>query len=134
MKQRTSGQVLVEFALILPAVILLLLVIVQTAMLFNAQYLATYASFCGCRSAIVHAKTNPLTNITERPDIFAQKAARLVLASSLKLSSQLAGVKGLYMGTEYQVTVTVPVKNIVPGLNLLLPFYPVTATTRFKIE
>ncbi len=130
MKQSSKGQVFIEFALILPVFFLVLFCIVQTAVLFNAQYLVTYSSFCGCRAAIVHA--DPLKK--DLPDIFAKEASRLALASSLNLSSQAAKVDCEYMRTEYRVTVTMFVKNIVPGFNLIAPVFPVQASTRLPIE
>lgn len=130
MRHRSSGQVLVEFALVLPAFVLLLFCIVQTAVLFNAQYLVTYASFYGCRAAIVHA--NPLKG--ELPDEFARKASRLALASNLNLTSQAAKIDCQYMLKEYRVTVTLFVKNRIPGFNLITPVFPVKSSTRLPIE
>lgn len=121
---------MVEFALILPAFVLVLFCIVQTALLFNAQYLVTYASFCGCRAAIVHA--NPQRG--DLPDVFAKKASRIALAGTLNIASQAVKIDCEYMLLEYRVTVTLFVKNIIPGLNLALPVFPVKASTRLPIE
>jgi len=123
------GQVLVEFALIIPIFLLVFLCIVQTAMLFNAQYTANYASFCGARAAVVHAK------FPDKPDVSANIAARLVLnAGSLNPLKQIASVKGEYMLFEYRVTVTIPVRNYIPGYNFIVPVFPVTGSTRLPIE
>jgi len=127
---KSKGQSLVEFTLILPVFFLLLFCIVQTAVLFNAQYLVTYASFCGCRAAIVHS--NPKRG--ELPDVFAKKASRLALATTFSLSSQAAKIDCEYLRREYRVTVTMFVKNIVPGLNIVIPVFPVKASTRLPIE
>ena len=98
-------------------------------MLFNAQYTANYASFCGARAALVHAK------LPDKPDYYANMAARVVLnAGSLNLLKQAALVKGEYMLYEYQVTVTIPVRNYIPGYNFIVPFFSVKASTRLPLE
>jgi len=123
------GQVLVEFALVIPIFFLLFLCIVQTALLFNAQYTAEYASFCGARAAVVHSK------FPDKPDVYANLAARMVLnAGSLNPLKQAALVRGEYMLFEYRVTVTIPVRNYIPGYNFLVPVFPVKASTRLPIE
>ena len=110
--------------------VLVLVCIVQTAVLFNAQYLVTYSSFCGCRAAIVHSNSQR----SELPDVFAKKASRLALASTLNPASQAVKIDCEYMLCEYRVTVTMFVKNIIPGLNLAVPVFPVKASTRLPIE
>ncbi|MEI6845976.1 MAG: TadE/TadG family type IV pilus assembly protein [Candidatus Firestonebacteria bacterium] len=123
------GQVLIEFVLVLPLFLLVFICLVQTAVLFNAQYTATYASFCGARAAVVHAK------FPDKPETYANLAARYVLnAGSLNPFKQLALVKGEYMLFEYRVTVTIPVRNFIPGYNIFVPVFPVKASTRLPLE
>ncbi|MCX5776788.1 MAG: pilus assembly protein [Candidatus Firestonebacteria bacterium] len=129
MRGKTHGQALVEFVLVIPMFILVFICIIQTALLFNAQYTAKYASFCGARAAIVHAK------FPDKPDVYAKLAARYVLnAGSLNPLKQVALVKGEYLLFEYRVTVTIPIKNYIPLYNLFVPIFPVKASTRLPVE
>jgi Flp pilus assembly protein TadG len=56
-KKRDSGQTLVEFALIVPLLLLLVFGIVEFGRLFFAHHIITGAAREGCRAAAVH-KTN----------------------------------------------------------------------------
>ena len=54
----TSGQAMTEFVIVFPSVLLLFLVIVQTALLMTAKQFVEYSAFCAARSAIVYGGNN----------------------------------------------------------------------------
>jgi Flp pilus assembly protein TadG len=54
MRRRTEGgQVIVEYAIVFPILLLLTLLIIQLAHLFVAKQVVSYASFCAARAALV---------------------------------------------------------------------------------
>lgn len=128
LKRNLKGQALVESVIIIPVLIFFLLCIIQIGILFNTYYIVNYASFCGARSAVVH------TQMPDNPKAYAYKSAMIVLAS-LK-QKEIAGTRVIvnFYYPELEVVVIYPVKLIVPILGGLLPYIPVTASTRLPIE
>jgi hypothetical protein len=53
-----GGQAMTEFVIVFPSVMLLFLVIVQTALLMTAKQFVEYSAFCAARSAIVYDGNN----------------------------------------------------------------------------
>ncbi|MFH1825122.1 MAG: TadE family protein [Candidatus Firestonebacteria bacterium] len=124
-----KGQVLVESVLVFPVLIFFLLCIIQIGILFNTYYIVNYASFCAARSAIVH------TQLPDQPISCAQSAARAVLLSlKTKEALFLPIVTMKFYGLELEVTVTYLLKPIIPILGGILPYIPVTSSTRLPIE
>ena len=50
---RTGGQVIVEYAIVFPVILLVTFLIIQLAQLFVAKQVVSYAAFCAARAAIV---------------------------------------------------------------------------------
>jgi hypothetical protein len=103
----------------------------QTAILFNTLYIVQYASFCGARSAIVHS------DFPDNPYGYAVLSSKTVLlAMGLKMESAFSYTKVLIYdgGREIEVTVTYPVRPIIPVVGKFLPVIPVSASTRMPLE
>ena len=54
-----SGTLITEFALVMPAVFLVMSMIVQIALIANATLVVRYAAFAAARSAIVNLESYP---------------------------------------------------------------------------
>jgi len=52
--RKTKGQVVVEIAITFPVLLLFIMGIAQFALLLNAYSIVNYASYCACRSGVVH--------------------------------------------------------------------------------
>lgn len=58
LKKSSRGQAMVEFVLIFPVVLLLIMGIIEFALLANAHQVVQYSAFCAARSAIVGSSTH----------------------------------------------------------------------------
>ncbi len=84
-----SGQAMTEFAIVCPVLIMLFLMIIQTALLMTAKTMVNYASFCAARGAIVYADDivdgipADFTNddVQKRMEAKAQSAAEIACLS-----------------------------------------------------
>lgn len=123
-----KGQVLVETVIIFPILIFFLFCIIQIGILFNTYYIVNYASFCGCRAAIVH------TQLPDNPVKYANDAVRIVLLSLRTKEVFLSKVTVKFYYPELEVTVMYPLNLIIPIFGEILPYIPIYSSTRLPIE
>jgi hypothetical protein len=62
-----EGAVILEFAMVLPIALMLVLLMTQSAMLMGGNLCVHYAAYCAARSAIVHVPAN--ANASEPPNV-----------------------------------------------------------------
>ncbi len=53
-KQKNSGQSLTEFVILFPIICYFTLIIIQSALIYNAYQIVNYAAYCSARSAVVY--------------------------------------------------------------------------------
>ena len=94
-----SGQALVEFALVAPLVLLLLLGVVQFGIAFNESITVADAARAGSRAAVVAGPTNAAT---------AAKSAVAAAAGSLDSATLAAGTTVTVGATDVTVRVAYP--------------------------
>ena len=51
---KERGQAMVEFAIVMPVLLIFILGIAQFALIINAYSIVNYAAFCACRSGVVY--------------------------------------------------------------------------------
>lgn len=117
-----GGQATVEFALILPLVVLLLLVIVQVGLVVRAQVLVTHAAREAARAAAVDA--DPAA-----PERAAEVSTPL---APDRLSVRIAGRAGA--GSRVRVEVTYRLATDLPLVGPLLPDLDLSAATTMRVE
>lgn len=102
-----SGQALVEFALVAPLVLLLLLGVVQFGIAFNESITVADAARAGSRAAVVAGAANATA---------AAKSAVVSAAGNLDPSTLSAGTSVTVGGTDVTVRVTYPYSIDLLGL------------------
>ena len=126
----SKGQAAVESVLVIPALVMLYLCILQTALFLFTYYIVDYASYCGARAAIVHCR------LPDNPGIAARSAVLIALSAlgpGLESAAGAGFTRCIILGDEYEVTVTYPCRSIVPLLVNILDRLPITASTRLPI-
>ncbi len=96
-RQSSSAQVIVEYAIVFPILLLVTLLIIQLAHLFVAKQVVSYASYCAARAALVDSDP-------QEAQSDANLAAQIVCSS-------IAGPSGV--GSDS--TVTLPGWGALPG-------------------
>jgi Flp pilus assembly protein TadG len=100
-----EGQAMVEFALVIPVLLLLLLGIIEFGLLLYNQQVITNASREGARYGIVARETRrDLTEITAVVDAYA--GSRMVTFGSGSPNTTMATPDGTDFGDDLTVTVT----------------------------
>jgi hypothetical protein len=83
----STGTVMVEFALVLPALLLVTGLIIQLALIANASLMVRYSAFVGARAGIVRLETPPLLTfrpfeeVSDADKAAVERATVLVLAT-----------------------------------------------------
>lgn len=117
-KNNENGQTLVEFALILPILLLLVMGIIQFGIIFSAQIGITNAAREGARMAAVGHNTDDV-----------RQRVNDTLGSHISLGTLSTNV--VYptnIGEDVTVTVSGPVELIVPLPNVFVPGNSITLT------
>lgn len=126
-----KGQVLVETVLVIPFLILMLLLVLQTALVFTVYYITNYASYRAARAAVIHFGEK------ESPEAAARQAAGAVLlalgANTKTLGSSLS-VRSRLLIDQYEVTVTYPCRNLLPVPGVIGRYIFITAKTCLPLE
>ena len=123
---RREGQAVVEFALVLPVLILIIVGIIEFGLLMNNYLVVTYAAREGARSA---ALGGTLTTVTTT----AKTAASTIDHGSLTVTMSPATPTA---GSSVTVTVTNPVQFITPMIAAFFPSnpYPVSGQAVMRVE
>ena len=119
-----TGEVLVETLIVLPIAILLIFVIIQLALIYNAQIIVNYAAYSAARSAIVH----------ENHTVYAKLASTIILSALSKESALLSLAIATKNDNELSVQIIYPFKPSIPIVKDFLSYIPISATCRMKIE
>ena len=120
-----SGQVTVEFALILPVLMIVTVAVCQVAIALNCYLVATAASREGARRG---AETN---------DVDAARKSALAAASALpgdRPKVEVSFPEGRSKGSPLKVTITYCMPLAFPGLDHLLPRATFTRSTTMVLE
>ncbi len=131
---RNSGQSLVEFSILFPVIIYFTLILIQTALIYNAYQVVNYAAYCSARAGIVYEgsieKMERAAGIATIPIACRKASSQTSLpvlpqiadiyecyqAASLKTEVELSE----YTDSELTVTVTHHFQLIVPGVGISL--------------
>ncbi|MBN1288949.1 MAG: pilus assembly protein [Actinobacteria bacterium] len=121
----SRGQSTVEFALVLPAVVLVLIAIIQVAISLNCYLAISNASRQGARSA------------SSSNDIETGRRTALKATSGLPGDSASVDVefpKGRSKGSPVKVTVTYKMPLVFPGIEKLIPQPTFKRSTTMALE
>jgi Flp pilus assembly protein TadG len=122
---QAHGQASVEFALVLPALLIMTVAVCQVALALNCYLVTTAASREGARRG---AETN---------DPVAARKAAATAASALpgaKPDIEVSFPEGRSHGSAVKVTVTYRMPLLVPGLERLLPPARFSRSTSMALE
>jgi len=131
LKSGESGQSVVEFALVLPIFLLLVMGLIQFGAIFNGQITVTSAAREGARLGVV-GTPNP-----EVRDRLIEHTAALFLQPLTPSDIMISPTEQEFrvVGQELTVRVSGTVPIIVPGFNLFLGnSYPVSGEAVMRIE
>lgn len=96
LRRDTSGQSMLETAIILPVILLLMLFIMEAALVFNAKQVANYAAFCAARTAAVYGYTDSdQAKKDTKQQRMRQSAAMAMAAVSPSIFTDLSDLTGI---------------------------------------
>jgi Flp pilus assembly protein TadG len=125
--RNNKGQALVEFAIILPILLLLILGIVQFGMMINSYLSIQYAAREGARAGIVGSTDSEIKNliIADSPGLDSSK---LTVTITPDLLSRKSG-DTLTVGVSYSYNLTIPVISSIFKNSIIL-----SSQTSMRIE
>jgi Flp pilus assembly protein TadG len=133
-KQPDRGAALVEFAVVLPLLLLLLVGIVEFGLLFYNKQVLTNASREGARAGIAYKSQTEITQIVVNYCRGNQGLSRLLrFDTDTDPSVTVTGAMGTY-GNDLTVDVSYDYAFLVPGLFSSGPTLQLTARTVMKME
>lgn len=115
---REDGQSIVEFAIILPFLLFLLLGITQFGLAFHNYLAITDAARVGARAAAVNRTTNPCTAARTAIQNTVSPAQWGVVSSRITCNPSTPGASG----SSYTISISYPVTIGLPGMFGLPPF------------
>jgi Flp pilus assembly protein TadG len=141
-----KGQALIEFAIVLPVLLIFILGIAQFALIMNAYSIVNYAAFSACRSGIVNNADDGKMKIAA--SIVCSPISGNTINSFLKTSvnKELIQKKGTIPVNDLKVTVTHYYKLAFPVVGKLFNIFwgginingsvhiPIKATCVMRIE
>lgn len=128
-KDREHGAVLVEFAVVIPFLLLLLMGIVEVGLLFYNQQVLTNASREGARAGIAHLTVGEVTTIVEN---YCQD--RMIRFDTDTVpTTTVTGIPGSF-GDNVTVNVNYPYTFLVPDLLGFGPNLQLQAETVMRME
>ena len=133
-EKKQDGQSLVEFALLLPILLVIVFGIIQFGVILNGQVTVTSAAREGARSAVVG---NSEAYVTDR--ILDASTALLLDKNSIVITFDPADLNSISYGDELKVTVEGNVPIIVPFMgaifsNAVNNQYQVSSTASMRVE
>jgi len=132
-----KGQAMVEFALILPLLLFLLMTIFEFGNIFHSYLLVTSASREGARMGVVGQSETEITNRMHEICATLDTTKLEILTAPDLTDPDIAEKveKGLYRGVSLTVQIKYEVPLITPLLNYILPDpFPIQATSIMRIE
>ena len=109
---REDGQGIVEFALMLPFLMFLLLAIIQFGLAFHNYLAITDAARVGARAAAVHRTTGPCSAATTAIQNTVSSSQWSVISSRITCSPSSPGPSG----SSYTVSISYPFTIGLPGM------------------
>lgn len=123
-----KGQSSLEFALVLPLALLVILVLAQLGILLFSHLILVQAARDGVREGVV---TNDNGAIIEK----VRNSAALLDQSKLKITISPASSQSRGIGDSLTVSVQYRVSTIFPGLDRILPsFFTIRSSTSMRME
>jgi Flp pilus assembly protein TadG len=123
-----KGQASLEFALVLPLLLLVILVLAQLGTLLFSHLILVQAARDGVREGVV---TNDNGAIIEK----VRNSTALLDQSRLKIAISPASSHSRGMGDSLTVSVQYQVSTIFPGLDRILPsFFTIRSSTSMRME
>lgn len=107
-----SGQAIVEFALILPFLLFMLLAITQFGLAFHNYLAITDAARVGARAAAVHRTTGPCSAATSAIQSTVSSSQWSVISSRITCTPSTPGPTG----SSYTVSISYPFTIGLPGM------------------
>lgn len=138
LKKSTGGQSLVEFALILPILLLLILGMIEFGWILNRQITLTNAAREGARAAAVQDVTNAYSAADSAVANFATASGLNI--DTTKISFSILGSSGKFeTGNTIIVTVPAKIDPITNFFNEIIDsdkngYVDLTATAKMRIE
>ena len=133
-KSAESGAALVEFAMVLPLLLLLLFGIVEFGLLFYNKQVLTNASREGARAGIAYATTAKIRDTVERYCRRNIQSSRLIrFDTEAAPNPTVIGAMGSY-GQNLTVAVSYNYTFLLPDLLGFGPIMQLTAETVMKME
>lgn len=128
-RRNEKGQAMVEFALVIPALLLVVFGIIQFGILFNNYLTLTDAVRVGARQAAVSRQSpNPITATTDR----IMRAADHLDTGQLEITITPGSPSDWQQGGDIQVTATYPYS--ISLLGLVVKSGRLTSTTTERME
>jgi len=128
------GAAVVEFAIVLPLLLVILFGIVEFGLLFYNKQVLTNASREGARAGIAHKSEADIVKIVKDYCRGTQSSSRLIsLDTEVEPTVQVTGVKGSY-GKDLTVNVKYKYTFLVPNLFGSGPNLELNARTVMKME
>lgn len=121
-----DGQGLVEFALILPLLMLLLMGLIQFGFIFNGQITLTSAAREGARLAVVNEDDN---EVMDRVESSAVALLLTVDKDNITIDRNLPDDDMLSVTVDGEVQIIMPFLNMLTG-----PQFPLSAMSTMRIE
>ena len=125
--RRNKGQALVEFAFVLPIILLVLMGIIEFGRIFNTYLVLTNASREGARVAAVGGADLDVTNSVRNVTPTLNQASLNITINPIEISRT--------RGLPVTVTTTYNLPLICPLVDVVLPNpFPLTSQTTMRIE
>jgi Flp pilus assembly protein TadG len=122
------GQSSLEFALVLPLLLLVILVLAQLGILLFSHLILVQAARDGVREGVV---TNDNGAIIEK----VRNSAALLDQSRVKITISPASSQSRGIGDSLTVSVQYQVSTVFPGLDRILPsFFTIRSSTSMRME
>jgi Flp pilus assembly protein TadG len=131
-RERRQGQGLVEFALILPVFVLLILVVFDLGRAVYAQHTIENAARAGARVAIVNQDQSAVANAAMGAAVGLDAAVVGVDTSRLKTSCPPP--TGMKIGCTTEVSVTYQFRPLTPIVGTIVGPMTLNARTRIPVE